>query len=102
MRWCSARRCRGSPGPRSRGAGRATEMKLRIFLPASDRPGGAPWSWMLLDARGGLLRSDSGPPEDMPRADDVELVLPAARVLFARLALPRVGATTLRDLLPYA
>lgn len=77
-------------------------MKLRIFLPANDRPGGAPWPWMLLDNRGATLRTDAGPPQDMPRAEEVELVLPAARVLFARLALPRVGATTLRDLLPFA
>jgi len=77
-------------------------MKLRAFLPASERPGSGPWSWILLDARGALLRSDVGAPADMPRADEVELVLPAARVLFARLALPRVGAATLRDLLPYA
>jgi general secretion pathway protein L len=77
-------------------------MKLRIFLPAAERPGNASWTWLLLDARGSLLRSDTGAPSDMPRADDVELVLPAARVLFARLALPRVGAATLRDLLPFA
>jgi general secretion pathway protein L len=77
-------------------------MKLRIFLPASDRPGGAPWPWMLFDARQSLLRADATAPEEIPRAEDVELVLPAARVLFARLALPRVGSATLRDLLPYA
>ena len=77
-------------------------MKLRIFVPARDRPGGAPWSWMLFDARQSLLRADATAPGDMPRAEDVELVLPAARVLFARLALPRVGSATLRDLLPYA
>jgi general secretion pathway protein L len=78
-------------------------MKLRIFVPASDRPGdGAKWPWMLFDARQSLLRAQTTAPEDMPRADDVEIVLPAARVLFARLALPRVGAATLRDLLPFA
>ena len=77
-------------------------MKLRAFLPASDRPGSGPWRWVLLDGRGALLRSEASAPADMPRADEVELVLPAARVLFARLALPRVGAATLRDLLPYA
>src|SRR5690349_24674900 len=38
----------------------------------------------------------------MPRADDVEAILPAGRVLFARLKLPKVNATTLRELLPYA
>ena len=78
-------------------------MKLRIFLPASDAPGdGARWPWMLFDARQSVLRAETTAPDDMPRAEDVELVLPAVRVLFARLALPRVGAATLRDLLPFA
>jgi general secretion pathway protein L len=78
-------------------------MKLRIFVPGADRPDASTrWPWMLLDARGALLREDATPPADMPRAEDVELVLPAARVLFARLKLPRVGAATLRELLPFA
>jgi general secretion pathway protein L len=78
-------------------------MKLRIFVPAADRADTrAPWSWMLLDARGDLLRAESSPPADMPHAERVELALPAARVLFARLVLPRVGSATLRELLPFA
>jgi len=78
-------------------------MKLRIFVPAGDRAdASARWPWMLFDARGALLREDATPPDGMPRAEDVELVLPAARVLFARLKLPRVGAATLRELLPFA
>ncbi|HSN20531.1 MAG TPA: type II secretion system protein GspL, partial [Usitatibacter sp.] len=78
-------------------------MKLRIFAPASERPDAAsPWAWMLLDARGEVLREDATPLSGAPRADASELVLPASRVLFARLKLPRVGGTTLRELLPYA
>ena len=78
-------------------------MKLRVFLPASDRPApAAPLAWMLLDARGNVLRADRSTLADAPRADDVEAVLPAERVLFARLALPKVNASTIRELLPYA
>ncbi len=78
-------------------------MKLRIFLPANGPAAeSAAWAWMLFDARGALLREDASPLAAMPRAEEVELVLPAARVLFARLKLPRVGAATLRELLPYA
>ncbi len=78
-------------------------MKLRIFLPASDRAdAGAAMPWMLFDARRRLLREGASAPDDMPRAEEVELALPAARVLFARLKLPRVGAATIRELLPYA
>ena len=65
-------------------------MKLRIFLPAAER----------LDADDALrvdalrrarqlLREGTSPLAEIPRADDVEAVLPAARVLFARLKLPK-------------
>jgi general secretion pathway protein L len=78
-------------------------MQLRIFLPASDTlEGSARLAWMLFDSRHELLRQDSSTLAEMPRADDVEAVLPAERVLFARLKLPRVGAATIRELLPYA
>ncbi len=78
-------------------------MKLRLFLPADDRlDEAAPLAWMLLDARGALLREDRTPLSGAPRADEVEALLPASRVLFARLRLPKVGAATIRELLPYA
>jgi general secretion pathway protein L len=78
-------------------------MKLRIFAPPAERPDPeARWTWMLFAARGEIAREGAGPLAEVPRADDVELALPAARVLFARLKLPRVGGATLRELLPYA
>jgi general secretion pathway protein L len=78
-------------------------MKLRIFLPAADRldPERA-CAWILFDGVGGVLREGSSPVAEMPRTRSVELVLPAQRVLFARLRLPRVNAATIRELLPYA
>jgi general secretion pathway protein L len=78
-------------------------MKLRVFLPSTERPDPAErCAWMLFDARGELRREGEGTPDDMPRAKAVELVLPAERVLFARLNLPRVNAATIRELLPFA
>ena len=78
-------------------------MKLRVFLPATDRLDEAtPLAWLLLAARGEVLRSGTSPMADIPRADDVEAILPASRVLFARLKLPRVNAATIRELLPFA
>ena len=78
-------------------------MKLRVFLPSTERPTpGERSHWKLFDARGELRRSGDGPPGEMPRAKEVELVLPAERVLFARLRLPKVNAATIRQLLPYA
>jgi general secretion pathway protein L len=78
-------------------------MKLRIFLPAADRPEPASrFPWKLFDSRHGLLREDATTLEEAPRASEVEAVLPAERVLFARLKLPKVGAATIRELLPYA
>lgn len=78
-------------------------MKLRLFLPAIDKP--APemaCAWKLFDARGQVMREGTAPIDDIPRANAVEAVLPAQRVLFARLRLPRVNAATIRELLPFA
>ena len=75
---------------------------LRIFLPATGRVDTRePMRWLLLERRS-VLREGTGPLEEMPAADAVEAILPASRVLFARLALPRVSDTTIRELLPFA
>ena len=78
-------------------------MRLRIFLPPVERPESTTrFTWMLFDARRALLREGASVLADIPRADEVEAVLPATRVLFARLKLPKVNARTIRELLPYA
>ena len=74
-------------------------MRLRVFLPAAEAQA---FHWILFDARGAVLREERTPLAAMPRAASVEAVLPAERVLFARLKLPRVNAATIRELLPYA
>jgi general secretion pathway protein L len=78
-------------------------MILRLLAPATDHPGpGTAFAWTLASGAGAVLREGRSPLADAPRADRVELVLPASRVLFARLALPKVSAGTLRELLPFA
>ena len=78
-------------------------MRLRIFLPPVERPDpGTRFAWMLFDARRALLREGASMLPEIPRADEVEAVLPASRVLFARLKLPKVSPATIRELLPYA
>ena len=78
-------------------------LKLRVFLPPADRPQAATrFAWKLFDARHELLREEATAIADMPRAGEVEAVLPAERVLFARLKLPKVNPATIRELLPYA
>ena len=78
-------------------------MKLRIFLPAVERAlPDTRFAWMLFDGRRRLLREGVNALAEVPRGDEVEAVLPAARVLFARLKLPKVNDTTIRELLPYA
>jgi general secretion pathway protein L len=78
-------------------------MILRLLVPAVDHPGAdTPFAWSLADSRGQALREGTGPLSQVPRADTVEAVLPASRVLFARLKLPKVGAATIRELLPFA
>lgn len=78
-------------------------MILRLLVPPVDRPGpDAPFDWALADREGNALRAGRGPLTEVPRGDAVELVLPASRVLFARLRLPKVNAATIRELLPFA
>lgn len=78
-------------------------MKLRVFLPDQDRLDPATrLAWVLYDARGTVLRTEATTLPDIPRATEVDVVLPASRVLFARLKLPRVNAATIRELLPFA
>ena len=78
-------------------------MKLRVFLPASDRIDAATvMAWRLFDARHESLRQGESPLDAMPGASNVEVIVPAERVLFARLRLPRVNAATIRELLPFA
>jgi general secretion pathway protein L len=78
-------------------------MPLRLLLPPIDRPGAdTRVEWCIVDARGASQRSGQDRLSAIPRADGVELILPASRVLHARLKLPKVGASTLRELLPYA
>ena len=78
-------------------------MKLRVFLPASDSIAAeSPLPWKLFEARGEFLREGVAPAAEMPRVEEVEAILPAERVLFARLKLPRVSQATIRELLPFA
>ena len=78
-------------------------MPLRLLLPPIDRPGAdTPVAWCLIDARGTALREGMSALGSAPAAEPIDLILPASRVLFARLKLPKVGASTLRELLPYA
>ena len=78
-------------------------MKLRIFLPAVARiEPSTVMAWRLFDSRHQPLRQGESRMEEMPKASSVEVIVPAERVLFARLKLPRVNAATIRELLPYA
>jgi general secretion pathway protein L len=78
-------------------------MKLRIFLPTHERPDpAASFAWMLFDSRRNLLREGTSPLAEIPRAEEVEAVLPCSRVLFARLKLPKVNAAMIREMLPFA
>ena len=78
-------------------------MKLRVFLPGTPALDPAhQLAWKLFDARDNLLREGLSTIAEIPRAERVEVVLPAERVLFARLRLPKVSTGTIRELLPYA
>ncbi len=51
---------------------------------------------------GELQRSGSAAPAELPRADQVEIIVPASSVLFTEVRLPPVRGQKLRQLLPFA
>lgn len=78
-------------------------MILRLFVPPLERPDAdSEFGWVLMDRHGEALREGAGALAGVPRADEVHAILPASRVLHARLKLPRVNAATIRELLPFA
>ena len=51
---------------------------------------------------GELQRSGSAAPAELPRADQVEIIVPASLVLFTEVRLPPVRGQKLRQILPFA
>lgn len=61
-----------------------------------------PVEWSLREARRGIAQTGTGRLDQMPRADDVELILPASRVTLLKTKLPGSGAANKPAVLRYA
>ena len=79
-------------------------MIVTILIPAhADIIGSeTPCAWILSDTTVSVLRSGVSAISEIPRATQVWVVIPVARVLFTELALPPVSAARLATLLPFA
>lgn len=77
---------------------------LQVYLPeagfAVDND--AAVNYALRATTGELQRSGSAAPAELPRADQVEIIVPASLVLFTEVKLPPVRGQKLRQLLPFA
>jgi general secretion pathway protein L len=77
---------------------------LQLFLPEgwpTDASENAPvFRWSLHD--GINLRAGSGPLTELPRADEVLVIIPASRAVFLRAMLPPGNPSKLSDVLAYA
>lgn len=76
---------------------------LQIFIPehfSSADQQGCPW--VLREASGRVLRSGASSPAAMPKADTVQVVAPAARVLLTSVKVPTRSRQKLAKLLPFA
>lgn len=77
---------------------------LQIYLPesglASDND--APLRYALRANNGELQRNGSAQIAELPRADRVDIIVPASMVLFTEVKLPPVRGQKLRQLLPFA
>ena len=79
-------------------------MLLQIYIPESwpDSDGMTPLPWALRDASGASVRSGETLLSALPKADEVELIAPAVKVLLTSVAVPARSRRKLLQLLPYA
>lgn len=77
---------------------------LQLFLPEgwplSESESAPVFRWTLLD--GVNLRAGSGPLTELPRADEVTVIVPASRAVFMRATLPPGNPSKLSEVLAYA
>ena len=77
---------------------------LQVYLPeagfAADND--VALKYALRATTGELQRSGSAAPAELPRADQVEIIVPASLVLFTEVRLPPVRGQKLRQILPFA
>jgi general secretion pathway protein L len=77
---------------------------LQIYLPESGLSNDSDISlrYALRANSGELQRNGTGQLNDLPRADRVDIIVPASLVLFTEVKLPPVRGQKLRQLLPFA
>ncbi len=77
---------------------------LQIYLPESGltSDNDAPLRYAMRANNGELQRSGTGQMAELPRADRVDIMVPASMVLFTEVKLPPVRGQKLRQLLPFA
>ena len=76
---------------------------LQISIPEQfDIAEQTPCRWVLRDAGGRVLRTGENFPAALPKADKVQVVAPAARVLLTSVRVPLRNRQKLLKLLPYA
>ena len=76
---------------------------LQIFIPENFSPVEQPrCPWVLREAAGRVLRSGDSAPHEMPKADTVQVVAPAARVLLTHVRVPTRSRQKMLKLLPFA
>jgi general secretion pathway protein L len=77
---------------------------LQIYLPESGLTSDddAPLRYAMRANNGELQRSGTGQMAELPRADRVDIIVPASMVLFTEVKLPPVRGQKLRQMLPFA
>lgn len=76
---------------------------LQIFISENFSPVEQPrCPWVLREAAGRVLRSGDSAPHEMPKADTVQVVAPAAKVLLTNVRVPTRNRQKMLKLLPFA
>lgn len=76
--------------------------RLRIAVFSDVFVAGSEWQWVALDSANSVLAQGIDNPGEWVNTRDIELILPAQRVLFSRLLVPSASRRQLSKILPFA
>lgn len=76
--------------------------RLRIAVFSDVFVAGSEWQWAALDSANSVLAQGTDNPGEWANTRDIELILPAHRVLFSRLLVPSASRRQLSKILPFA
>ena len=76
--------------------------RLRIAVFSDVSVAGSEWQWVALDSANCVLAQGQGDPGQWAQTRDVEVLLPASRLVYRQLTMPAASRRQLSKILPFA